>query len=198
VGFDWNPATGHLWFTDNGRDWLGDDRPGDELNVVLEKGQHFGYPYCHGANTPDPYYGKTRRCADYTAPARELEPHVAAIGMKFYRGSQFPAEYRGRIFIAEHGSWNRTERSGYRLMTATLDGDRVVNYTPFATGWNGEKEERAWGRPADVLELADGSLLVSDDRANVLYRIHYLSRNDIGRALAELPAQPDAPMELRR
>jgi glucose/arabinose dehydrogenase len=173
VGFDWNPATGHLWFTDNGRDWLGDDRPGDELNVLLEEGQHFGYPYCHGASTSDPYYGRSRRCAEFTAPARELDAHVAAIGMKFYRGSQFPAEYRGRIFVAEHGSWNRSERSGYRLMTAVLDGDRVVGYAPFATGWIGEKEERAWGRPADVLELADGSLLVSDDRANVLYRIYY-------------------------
>jgi glucose/arabinose dehydrogenase len=173
VGFDWHPETGHLWFTDNGRDWLGDDEPGDELNVATEKGQHFGYPYCYGAETADPYFGKKKTCSGLTPPARELEAHVAAIGMTFYRGSQFPEEYRGRIFVAEHGSWNRSERIGYRVMTAEVDGDAVKRYDSFATGWIGEKEERPWGRPADILELPDGSLLLSDDRANVVYRIRY-------------------------
>jgi glucose/arabinose dehydrogenase len=164
---------GHLWFTDNGRDWLGDDEPGDELNVAKEKGLHFGYPYCYGVATPDPYFGHKKSCSELEAPARELEAHVAAIGMKFYRGSSFPPEYRGRIFVAEHGSWNRSERIGYRVMVATVDGDRVSGYEPFATGWIAEKDERPWGRPADVLELADGTLLVSDDRADVVYRIRY-------------------------
>jgi glucose/arabinose dehydrogenase len=173
VGFDWHPETGHLWFTDNGRDFLGDDQPGDELNVASEKGQHFGYPYCFGMETRDPYFGAKKPCSAFVAPARELEAHVAAIGMTFYRGSRFPPEYRGRIFVAEHGSWNRSERIGYRIMAATVEGNRVAAYAPFATGWIGDKDERPWGRPADILELDDGSLLVSDDRANVVYRIRY-------------------------
>jgi len=171
VGFDWHPVTKELWFTDNGRDWLGDDRPPDELNYAPQRGMHFGFPYCHGKNIPDPQFGKTRKCEDFTPPAMELDPHVAAIGMRFYTGSMFPKEYRDQIFIAEHGSWNRSTPIGYRVMLVRLDNNRAVKYEAFAEGWL--QGERAWGRPADVLVMPDGALLVSDDEADVIYRISY-------------------------
>lgn len=170
VGFDWHPKTKVLWFTDNGRDWMGDDRPPDELNRAPEKGLHFGYPYCHGDGIPDPDYGEGVDCSKYVAPARELAPHTAALGVRFYTGDRFPAEYRNQIFFAEHGSWNRSEPIGYRVMLARLDGSKVTSYEPFATGWLQEDDE-AWGRPVDVQVTADGSLLVSDDRAGAIYRI---------------------------
>jgi glucose/arabinose dehydrogenase len=171
VGFDWHPSSKQLWFTDNGRDNLGDDQPGDELNHAPQAGLHFGFPYCHAGTIPDPEFGGKRACSDLTPPARVLAAHVAAIGMRFYTGTMFPAPYRGRIFVAEHGSWNRTVPQGYRVMMATLDGDKVVAYEPFAEGWL--QGAKAWGRPADVLVLPDGSLLVSDDTANRIYRISY-------------------------
>ncbi|HEX9668874.1 MAG TPA: sorbosone dehydrogenase family protein [Thermoanaerobaculia bacterium] len=171
VGFDWHPQSKELWFTDNGRDRLGDDVPPDELNRAPRAGLHFGYPYCHGRAIADPELGRIRPCAELTPPARELGPHVAAIGMRFYRGAMFPAEYRGQIFIAEHGSWNRSTPIGYRVTRVKLDGDRAVAYEPFVEGWlQGEDE---WGRPADVQELPDGSLLVSDDSAGAVYRVTY-------------------------
>ncbi len=123
---------------------------------------HFGYPFCHGENVPDPEYGSGKKCANYVHPARELGPHVAALGMKFYTGRQFPSQYRGRVFIAEHGSWNRTVPIGYRVMSVSLKGNRAVSYDVFAEGWL--KGTSAWGRPVDLLVLPDGSLLVSDDR----------------------------------
>ncbi len=170
VGFDWHPVTGHLWFTDNGRDHLGDDTPPDELNVLTEDGQHFGYPYCHGQDIADPDYGVERSCDDFVPPAMDLGPHVAAVGMRFYRGTAFPERYRGRIFIAEHGSWNRSSKIGYRVMTVRVDGGgRATEYEEFAAGWL--QGEEAWGRPVDVMERADGSLLVSDDMRGVIYRI---------------------------
>ena len=172
VGFDWHPATRELWFTDNGRDMLSDDVPPDELNRVTAAGQHFGYPYCHAGDIKDPDFGAKRPCADFVPPAQKLDPHVAAIGMRFYSGSMFPAEYRNQMFIAEHGSWNRTEKIGYRVMLVTLDGSgHVVSYEPFADGWL--QGEKAWGRPADVLVMPDGALLVSDDQAGAVYRISY-------------------------
>jgi glucose/arabinose dehydrogenase len=171
VGFDWHPATRELWFTDNGRDEMGDEVPPDELDHAPRAGLHFGYPYCHGGDIADPEFGKGHPCAEYAAPDRKLGPHVAALGMRFYRGSLFPPEYRGRIFIAEHGSWNRTHKIGYRVMSVRLDGDKAVSYEPFAQGWLRGEEE--WGRPVDVLELPDGSLLVSDDTAGAVYRITY-------------------------
>lgn len=171
VGFDWHPQTHELWFTDNGRDWLGDDRPPDELNRASKPGLHFGYPYCHGGNIADPEFGRAHACSEFTAPVQNLGPHVAALGMRFYDGSQFPAEYRNAVFIAEHGSWNRSHKIGYRVSVVKLDGDKAVFYAPFATGWL--QDERAWGRPADVLVLPDGSLLVSDDHAGAIYRIRY-------------------------
>lgn len=172
VGFDWHPETNVLWFTDNGRDWMGDNRPPDELNRAPEKGLHFGYPYCHGRDLPDPDYGEGVDCSEYVAPAQELAPHTAALGMRFYTGSQFPAEYKNQILFAEHGSWNRSEPIGYRVMQARLDGSKVVSYEPFATGWL-EEDDEAWGRPVDVQVMPDGSLLVSDDRAGAIYRITY-------------------------
>ena len=172
VGFDWHPGTGQLWFTDNGRDMMGDDVPPDELNVLTEDGQHFGYPYCHGQNIPDPEFGDVRPCAEFVPPALDLGPHVGAIGMRFYRGDAFPQRYRGQIFIAEHGSWNRSEPIGYRIVVVHLDADgRPTEYEEFATGWL--QGSQAWGRPADVMERADGSLLVSDDMRGVIYRIVY-------------------------
>lgn len=171
VGFAWHPQTGELWFTDNGRDWLGDDAPPDELNHAPRAGLHFGYPYCHGGTLADPEYGQKRACAEFTPPAQNLGPHVAALGMRFYDGAMFPPGYRNQVFIAEHGSWNRAKKIGYRVSLVRLQGDRAVAYEPFAEGWL--QGESAWGRPADVLVLPDGSLLVSDDHAGAIYRITY-------------------------
>jgi glucose/arabinose dehydrogenase len=171
VGFDWDPSNKQLWFTDNGRDWLGDDQPPDELNHAPSDGLHFGYPYCHGNAILDPEFGKQRSCSSFRPPAVELGPHVAALGMRFYTGSMFPPEYHGRIFIAEHGSWNRSKKIGYRITMATPAKDGHWSYSVFAEGWL--QGEQAWGRPADILQMPDGSLLVSDDTAGVIYRIAY-------------------------
>jgi len=171
VGFDWHPQTKELWFTNNGRDWLGDDMPPDELNHAPESGLHFGFPYCHGGDIPDPDFGKQRKCNEFTPPAMKLGPHVASLGMRFYTGSMFPSEYRNQIFIAEHGSWNRTTPIGYRVTLVRLEGDRAVSYEIFAEGWL--QGGSAWGRPVDVLVMPDGALLVSDDHASVIYRVHF-------------------------
>jgi glucose/arabinose dehydrogenase len=171
VGFDWQPQSGELWFTDNGRDWLGDDAPPDELNRVSRPGQHFGYPYCHGGTIADPEFGRARRCAEFVAPARNLGAHVASLGMRFYTGTQFPERYRNAVFIAEHGSWNRSSKTGYRVSVVRLQGGRAVSYEPFVSGWL--QGDSAWGRPADVLAMPDGSLLVSDDHAGAIYRVTY-------------------------
>lgn len=171
VGFDWQPRTKQLWFTDNGRDLMGDDMPSDELNRLARVGEHFGYPYCHQGDTLDSEFGQGKNCKDYTAPIYKLGPHVAALGMRFYEGSQFPANYQGAIIVAEHGSWNRTKKSGYRVMSVHLHGDKVTAYEPLLDGF--EQDEQAWGRPADVQPLPDGSLLVSDDLAGAIYRVTY-------------------------
>jgi glucose/arabinose dehydrogenase len=173
VGFDWHPRTRELWFTDNGRDWLGDNRPPDELNRVSAEGAHFGYPYIHGTDVRDPeFYSAKPADLETTAPVQELGPHVAALGMHFYRGRHFPREYRGQIFIAEHGSWNRSTPIGYRVTLVRLDGNEARSYEVLASGWL-EEDGDAWGRPVDIFELPDGSLLVSDDKAGALYRITY-------------------------
>lgn len=173
VGFDWHPQTGELWFTDNGRDWMGDDQPFCELNRAEKDGLHFGYPYCHQGNLPDPEFGQKFPCSDFVSPARNLGAHVAPLGMEFYTGNQYPEDYRGQIFVAEHGSWNRTKKSGYRVMMAKLRGNEVVDYVPFATGWLDEGNDEVSGRPVDVEVLPDGSMLVSDDFADMIYRISY-------------------------
>lgn len=171
VGFDFHPDDGALWFTDNGRDRLGDNRPPDELNRAPEPGLHFGYPYCHGGDIPDPEFGDQRRCAEFTPPAGKLGPHVAPLGLRFYTGDMFPESYRNQIFVAEHGSWNRSQKIGYRVTLVRLDGNRVIEYVPFAEGWLEGDDE--WGRPVDVMVLPDGSLLVSDDKVGAIYRIIY-------------------------
>lgn len=171
VGFDWQPDTGVLWFTDNGRDHLGDNRPPGELNRAPNAGLHFGFPYCHGGVIADPEFGDERDCDEFTAPAQKLGPHVAPLGMLFYDGKMFPKKYQGDIFIAEHGSWNRSKKIGYRITRVSVDGDKATKYQPFASGWL--QGESAWGRPADVLVAPDGALLVSDDQSGVIYRISY-------------------------
>jgi glucose/arabinose dehydrogenase len=181
VGMAWHPDTKELWFTDNGRDLLGDEQPNDELNHAARPGMHFGYPYCHEGAILDPEFGAGKSCADYTPPVQRLGPHVAALGLKFYTGAMFPAEYRKQLLIVNHGSWNRSAQvshTGYRLMVAKLQGDKVVSYEPFAEGWlqkagDSDLARQAWGQPVDLLELPDGSLLVSDDRAGAIYRISY-------------------------
>ena len=171
VGFTWHPESGDLWFTDNGRDMLGDDLPPDELNHATRQGQHFGYPYCHAGDLLDPKFGPGKDCADYSKPAQKLGPHVAPLGVKFYTGELFPAKYRGQIFIAEHGSWNRSKKIGYRITMVRLEDGVPASYEPFATGWL--QGESVSGRPVDLLVLADGSMLVSDDQADKIYRISY-------------------------
>lgn len=174
VGFTWHPQTKELWFTDNGRDHLGDDVPPCELNRSTKKGQHFGYPYCHGGTIKDPEFGARRPCGDFVAPAQNLGPHTAPLGLRFYTGKMFPKAYRNQLFIAEHGSWNRSRKIGYRVTLVRLDENhKAVSYEPFAHGWLNEKAQKAWGRPSDVQVMPDGALLVSDDRAGAIYRIAY-------------------------
>jgi glucose/arabinose dehydrogenase len=174
VGFTWHPLTGEMWFTDNGRDMLGDDIPPCELNVAAKAGLDFGFPYCHGASVRDPEFGSAGTCADAVPPVQELGPHVAPLGLRFYTGPMFPDEYRNQIFIAEHGSWNRTKeagKTGHRVTLVRLKNGKPVAYEPFMEGFlDGDK---ALGRPVDVLVAPDGSLLVSDDTAGAVYRVSY-------------------------
>jgi glucose/arabinose dehydrogenase len=171
VGFAWSLQTHRLWFTDNGRDLMGDDVPDDELNVVTAAKQHFGFPYCHAGTVLDPEFGKGHPCKDYVAPAAKLGAHVASLGIAFYTGTMFPAAYRGNAFIAEHGSWNRSSKSGYRVVRVEIDGDKVVRVTPFLTGFL--DGQTALGRPVAVIVAPEGALLVSDDYAGAIYRIAY-------------------------
>lgn len=173
VGFGWHPITKGLWFTDNGRDNMGDDVPFCELNYAPKQGMHFGFPFCHQGDVLDPELGKGKKCSDYSPPAQKMGPHVAPLGMRFYTGSLFPPEYRNRIFIAQHGSWNRRIPAGYRVMMASVDNNNnIINYEPFATGWL-QNEKEVIGRPVDVEVMPDGSLLISDDQNGVIYRIVY-------------------------
>lgn len=169
VGFDWQPGTHALWFTDNGRDLMGDDLPSDELNLVSHIGEHFGFPYCHQGDTLDPEFGKGKNCKDYTPPKLKLGAHVAALGMRFYTGTMFPKAWRGAAIIAEHGSWNRSKKSGYRVVGVHVDGSKVTGSEPLITGFL--QGESAWGRPVDVLVMPDGALLVSDDKVGAVYRV---------------------------
>jgi glucose/arabinose dehydrogenase len=171
VGFDWHPKTHELWFTDNGRDRITDDIPPDELNRAPEKNLHFGYPYCHGNNISDPEFGDKQDCTKSIAPIQELGPHVASLGMRFYTGEMFPSEYRNQIFIAEHGSWNRSQPLGYRITLVRLENNQAKSYEVFAEGWLDQDDP--WGRPVDVQVMPDGALLVSDDHAGAIYRISY-------------------------
>jgi glucose/arabinose dehydrogenase len=174
VGLAFHPATGELWFSDNGRDLMGDDVPAEEINRVTTPGAHFGYPFVHAGDVPDPEFGAGRDPAQYVAPTVEIQAHSAALGLAFYTGDAFPSTYRHALFVAEHGSWNRTRKVGYQVSVVRFE-EGEPRYAPFATGWleqDGD-EERVWGRPNDVLMAQDGSLFVSDDHAGAIYRIRF-------------------------
>ncbi|MGO4891235.1 PQQ-dependent sugar dehydrogenase [Flavobacterium sp. W21_SRS_FM6] len=172
VGFDWHPQTQQFWFSDNGRDMLGDDIPPCEINAVETLGEHFGYPYFHGGSIADPEFGENKNMADYTVPKLNLMAHVAPLGVHFYAGSMFENTMNNRLFVAEHGSWNRTQKSGYRVMMASVKAGQVIAYEPFVQGWLND-DNTAWGRPAAITTMADGSMLIADDFANVIYRVTY-------------------------
>ncbi|SDF48072.1 MULTISPECIES: c-type cytochrome [unclassified Duganella] len=171
VGFAFHPTTKQLWFTDNGRDEMGDNTPSCELNVLTKFGQHFGFPYCHGGVVPDPKFGAGRTCEEFVEPVAKLGPHVAPLGLSFYTGKQFPEAYRNNIFVAEHGSWNRSTKIGYNVRLITLYGNKMVSDTSFIDGFL--RGEEVVGRPVDVIMLADGSLLISDDYAGRIFRVTY-------------------------
>jgi glucose/arabinose dehydrogenase len=160
VGFAWNPVDSKLWFTDNGRDLMGDNIPSDELNEIDTLGQHFGYPFCHQGDITDPQYGKNRNCDEFRAPEIKLGPHVAALGMKFFDN---------KIYIAEHGSWNRKTPIGYRISTVDINNGKATNYKVFAEGWL--SGNNAWGRPVDIIFTDDKAMLISDDKSGVIYII---------------------------
>lgn len=174
VGFTWHPETGEMWFTDNGRDMLGDNYPPCELNRVQVPNKHYGYPYCHGGDISDPEFGSKYPCDDFVKPVQNLGPHVAPLGLKFYDGNMFPDEYKGDVFIAEHGSWNRTKKIGYRISRVKIENNKSLGYEPFIYGWLDKDKNDAWGRPVDIVFLEDGSMLISDDYANVIYRVTYV------------------------
>ena len=174
VGFDFHPRTKELWFTDNGRDWMGDDGPEEELNRVSKVGEFFGYPYCHAMGIPDPDVKKANACDGVTKPVTLLGPHAAALGMRFYTGSMFPAEYRDAAIVARRGSWNRTKLSGYDVVRVTAGPDgRGAKVEPFVTGWADPATNKFWGRPVDVMQMPDGSMLVADEQVGAIYRVSY-------------------------
>jgi glucose/arabinose dehydrogenase len=171
VGFAWHPADGRLWFSDNGRDMLGDDIPPEEINVINTPGEHFGYPFVHANGITDPEFGDhpAGQGKQFTAPALEIQAHSAALGMTFYTHEQFGPEYLHALFVAEHGSWNRSSKVGYLVSVVTGSEEQGLSYQPFVTGWLVEGDD--WGRPNDVLVAPDGSLLISDDKQGVIYRV---------------------------
>jgi glucose/arabinose dehydrogenase len=172
VGFDWHPVSKELYFTDNGRDWLSEDLPNDELNRVTRVGQHFGYPYCHQGDVPDSEYGWGHTCSEFIPPVAKLGPHSAALGMRFYTGRMFPAEYRNAIFVARHGSWNKTDKIGGDIVVVKLNEDGTVkSWEPFITGFI--QDNNYIGRPVDVLVMKDGALLIADDFSGAIYRVTY-------------------------
>jgi glucose/arabinose dehydrogenase len=173
VGFTWHPVTKELWFTDNGRDMMGDDVPNCELNYAPKAGMHFGYPYCHEGSVKDPEFGDKRTCSDFVAPAQKMGPHVAPLGLKFYAGNMFPSSYTNQLLVARHGSWNRTKKSGHDIALVKIQNNKSGGLETFASGWLDDATQKVWGRPVDILFLPDGSMLVSDDQANVIYRITY-------------------------
>ena len=175
VGFDWHPVTKELWFTDNGRDWAGDNGPEDELNRIPKgrEGGHFGYPYCHAQGIPDTEIKVPNACGNVITAAALMGPHAAALGMTFYNGAMFPAAYRNAVIVARHGSWNRAKRFGYDVVVARTRADGKVTVEPFLTGWLDEAANKFLARPSDVFQLKDGSILVSDEFGGALYRITY-------------------------
>ncbi|MEM1336246.1 MAG: PQQ-dependent sugar dehydrogenase [Bacteroidota bacterium] len=173
VGFTWHPETGELWFTDNGRDMMGDDIPPCELNRVSQAGQHFGYPFCHGGTIKDPEFGEKQPCSEFNEPVQNLGAHVAPLAVKFYRGNMFPEKYKDYLFIAEHGSWNRSAKVGYRISLVQLENNKAVAYETFIEGWLNDETQEQFGRPVDILFLEDGSMLISDDYGDAIYRVSY-------------------------
>ncbi|KYG77127.1 sorbosone dehydrogenase [Roseivirga ehrenbergii] len=176
VGFAWDPKTQKMWFTDNGRDMMGDDIPACELNFAPEKGMNFGFPYWHQGDIPDPDFGDKFPRTNFTEPKYKFEPHSAPLGLRFYQGDMFPAKYKNNIIVAQHGSWNRSLDAGhigYQLRFVQVEGDKVISSEIFASGWLDQKTNKGWGKPVDILEMPDGSILVSDDVAGVIYRISY-------------------------
>jgi glucose/arabinose dehydrogenase len=172
VGFDWNPETKQLYFTDNGRDWMSEDVPQDELNRVTKVGEHFGAPYCLQGNITDPEFGWGHSCSEFTPPVGLMGPHSASLGMRFYTGGMFPKAYKNAIFVARHGSWNRSKKVGGDVVVVKLNKDGTVkSMEPFITGFL--EDNKYIGRPVDVLQMKDGSLLVSDDWNGAVYRITY-------------------------
>lgn len=171
VGFDWDKETGYLWFTDNGADWMGDNKPADELNVATEEGNHYGYPFCHAGEVPDPEFGEMRDCEEFVPPAIKLGPHVAALGVTFLHDANVPEHFKNKLLIAEHGSWNRSVPIGYRVRMVDIMKNQAANYEDFAAGWLDGAVKR--GRPVDVEIYTDGSILVSDDHGDAVYRIYY-------------------------
>jgi glucose/arabinose dehydrogenase len=172
VGFDWHPETKQLYFTDNGRDWMSEDVPEDELNRITKVGEHFGAPYCLQGNIPDPEFGWGHSCSEFTPPVGLMGPHSASLGMRFYTGNMFPKTYKNVIFVARHGSWNRSRKFGGDIVAVRLNKDGTVkSVEPFITGF---LENNSYiGRPVDVLPMKDGSMLVSDDWNGAVYRISY-------------------------
>ncbi|MEM9000801.1 MAG: PQQ-dependent sugar dehydrogenase [Bacteroidota bacterium] len=173
VGFTWHPETGDMWFTDNGRDLMGDDIPPCELNRITAPGQHFGYPFCHGGMVKDPLFGDQRPCSDFVPPVQPMGAHVAPLAVKFYTGGMFPESYNDYAFIAEHGSWNRSSKVGYRIALVKLKDNQAIAYETFIDGWLNEETQEVFGRPVDLLFLPDGSLLISDDYGDAIYRVSY-------------------------
>ena len=176
VGFTWNPKTGNMWFTDNGRDMLGDNIPACELNFAPEAGMHFGFPYWHQGDIPDPEFGDKYPKDKFTEPAYKFEPHSAPLGLRFYQGDMFPEKYKNNIIVAQHGSWNRSPEAGhigYQLRFVQIENDQVVKSEVFADGWLDKETNQGKGKPVDILEMPDGSILVSDDVAHCIYRISY-------------------------
>jgi glucose/arabinose dehydrogenase len=178
VGMAFHPATKQLWFTEHGRDWMGTDLPHDELNVVKTKGQHFGFPYCHQGDVLDPIFGQNRSCDQFTPPVMKLGAHIAPLGVKFYTGNMFPKEYKNSMLIAQHGSWNRDPKQGYNVIRVTVDAKGKATSHPFVDGFleNAAGDPPMWGRPVDVLQMKDGSILFSDDYNGIIYRVSYAKK----------------------
>ncbi|MEY4768451.1 MAG: hypothetical protein RL637_1090 [Pseudomonadota bacterium] len=172
VGFDWQPQTQQLFFTENGRDELGDDIPADELNHWQKKGEHFGYPYCHNGTIADPEFGHKQTCQTFVAPVWSFKAHNAPLGIRFYQGQLFPAAYQQQLFVALHGSWNRSQPDGYRIDLIQFKNQQPIHQQVFIEGWL-TKEGQVLGRPVDILLLPNGKLLISDDKLGVIYQVSY-------------------------
>lgn len=172
VGFDWQPGTNKLFFSDNGRDHMGDDLPPDELNTWSSKGQHFGYPFCHAGDIAEPEMAGDKQCEQFIPPVWKFKAHMAPLGLRFYTGEQFPQQYKNQLFVAQHGSWNRSKAHGYRIALLTFKQGKPVSEQAFISGWLTE-DDKVLGRPTDILQLPDGSLLITDDSLGVIYRVTY-------------------------